>query len=355
MKKTIFMLSFCSIIQSCTFGTLVDPEKSTNYFIKYGEICYDFGGGALVSTKINADRKSFIVLSEAIGKDKKTIYYKGKPQNNVDYPTFIVDQNGVPKDKNHVYAETYSHGLEPIPIPEVDIESFQYLEISSKTYPRWAKDKNWYYLGNARVSTDYESTRFIGDNFLYDKTKLYIHFNKPPYIKFVQAITEPPKTLTKKYIQYKSKLYYLKTSYKEGNQIIEIDFRTIYDLKIINDHVMTINGTVVYYGTEKPHFDAATFEKIKDNELSEHIRYYKDKNAVYLDAKVIQLADPKTFTMLSYSLAKDDKYVFYKEKILTGADPKSFRKGKNQEWIDDRGNRFDSNGNKIVSVKQQNN
>ncbi len=350
MKKTIFMLSLCSLIQSCTFSKLVNPKKSKHYYIRYGNICYRYAGD-LVPTKINADRKSFVILSEYIGKDKESIYYQGKAQSNVDYSTFRVDQNGIPKDKNYVYREAFSKVLKPILIPGVDVESFQYIKNLTNRKPLWAKDKNQYYLGNNKVNTDYETTNFVGNDFLYDKTRLYVHFKKPPFVKLVQEITEPPKKITKKYIQYKSKLYYLKTFYKKEDKIKEIDYKLINDLRVINDHVITINDTVVYYGTKFPHFDAVTFEKIKDNELSGHIRYYKDKNFVYLDTKIIQQANPKTFVMLDYSLAKDDKHVFYKHEILTGADPKSFRKGKNQEWIDNHGNRFDSKGKKIILVK----
>ncbi len=354
------MLSICSFIQSCTFGKKpVDLKKSTSYYKKRGGIYYSPKGNWVAHgySKCNADSKSFVVLSEEIGRDKESIYYKGKLQNNVDYPTFRVDQNGIPKDKNHVYTQTYANGLKPIPIPAIDVESFQYLKKNAQAYPRWAKDKNWYYLGYylgyIKLNTDYETTNIIGSDFLYDKTRLYIHFNKPPFIKLVQEIIEPPKKLTEKYIQYKSKLYYLKTFDKKENEVKKISYQSIKVDRVVNNHVIIINDTVVYYGETIPYFDAATLEKIKDNELSEHVRYYKDKNFVYIDAKIIKQAKPKTFTMLCYSFAKDDKHVFYKEKILTGADPNSFRKDKNQEWVDNNGNRFDSKGKKIISVKNR--
>jgi len=340
MKKSILMLALCSIVQSCTFGKLVDPEKSSHYYIRYGQICYRYAGG-LVPIKINADRKSFAVLSEYIGKDKESIYYMGEPQSNVDYQTFRVDKNGIPKDKNYVYKGTFAKVLEPLQIKGVDIESFQKLTVGGVTDFRWAKDKNWYYLYQARLNIDYETTEFAGNDFLYDKTKLYAHFKSSPYIKLVQEITEPPKILTAKYIQYKNKLYYLNFISNEQIEIKEINYKQINSLKIINNNVIAINDTVLYYGTKIPHFHAATFEEVKDNEQPAFIRYYKDKNFVYLDTKVIKQATPQTFVMLDYRIAKDDKHVFYEGNILTGADAKSFRKGQNLEWIDDYGNRFD--------------
>ncbi|VAW11953.1 hypothetical protein MNBD_BACTEROID03-2271 [hydrothermal vent metagenome] len=351
MKKSILMLALCSIIQSCTFGKLVDSEKSIHYYIRYGKVCYMYGGN-LVPTKINADRKSFVVLSQYIGKDKESIYYMGRLQN-VDYPTFRIDQNGIPKDKNYVYKEMFSKVLEPIKIEGVDIESFQHLTVGGVTDSRWSKDKNWYYLYQARLNTDYETTEFAGNDFVYDKAKLFVHFKKYPYLKFVREINEPPKSLTKKYIEYKNKLYYFKFIDNKETEIKEIEYRQMNNLKVINKHVIAINDTVVYYGIKIPHFHAATFEKIKDNEQPAFIRYYKDKNYVYLDTKIIKQADPKTFVMLGYSIAKDDKHVFYEENILEGADSKSFRKGKNLEWIDDHGNRFDLKGKRIISTEDE--
>lgn len=348
MKKSIVMVLLCGAMQSCTLGKLVDPEKSKSYYIRFGKICY-MHSGRLLPLRINADRKSFVVLSQDIGKDKESIYYKEKLQKHVDYPTFRIDKNGIPKDKNYVYSQSFRGGLSPLQIKGIDIASFEYLKLEDATYPpyKWSKDKNWYYLNERRLNTDYETTKIIGDDFFYDKTKLYIYFKKSPYIKVIQKITEPPKIITEKYLQSKNKIFYLKTNSYEETEIKELNYSSVNNLKIINKHVLTINGTVAYYGIDIPYFDAATFEKIKDNEQEVATRYYKDKNFVYLDTKIIKQANPETFVMIDYSFAKDDKHVFYEEKILVGADPKTFREGENFEKIDDYGNRYDAKGKEI--------
>ncbi|MET4083706.1 hypothetical protein ABIB40_003678 [Pedobacter sp. UYP30] len=84
-------------------GKLVDKEKSDSYFINSdGQITFCPGGNwfELGSTKMDADAKSFKVLSSEIAEDKNFVFKQNSPQKNTDRNTFYIE-NKIPKDNTN--------------------------------------------------------------------------------------------------------------------------------------------------------------------------------------------------------------------------------------------------------------
>jgi len=199
------------------------------------------------------------------------------------------------------------------------------------------------------VNVDYESLKFLTEDFFYDKDSLYTDLHNWK-IKAIKPIKDIPKKLTEKYIIAEESIYYVGRDSSRKIELKTIEYKhDIGEVKTISNNVISINNKIVYYGEIFKEADANTFQPISDSELGTHMKYYKDKNNVYLDKKIINNANPKTFSKQKLGYSKDDKFVFYKTEILEGVDPKSFREDKNifMEWVDDKGNRFDSNGKRI--------
>lgn len=59
--------------------------------------------------------------------------------------------------------------------------------------------------------------------------------------------------------------------------------------------------------------------------LKKQTNFLKDKDHVYVDAKIIKEADRATFRVLNSAFAKDNKNIFYKERAIDGADRRTFK------------------------------
>jgi len=68
--------------------------------------------------------------------------------------------------------------------------------------------------------------------------------------------------------------------------------------------------------------DYDSFEVLKDVGI---IAYAKDKYHVYIDGKIFEIADSKTFQVLRYPYSKDKNNVFIFQEVVTGRDPASFK------------------------------
>ena len=169
-------------------------------------------------------------------------------------------------------------------------------------------------------------------------------------INTIKSINEIPIKINEKYIISDKSIYYVGQSNSRKIELKTYHYAgKIDDINIITNSVISLGNQILYYGELFQNADAKTFQLISDTESSTHMKYYKDKNNVYLDKKVIEKANPKTFSKLELGYSKDDKFVFYKAKILENVNPKSFKRDNNKfmEWKDSEGNRFDSNGRKI--------
>jgi hypothetical protein len=327
---------------------LIEPEKSDSYFKKRGKIYYSPNGNwfELGYNRCYADFKTFKVLSKSIAKDRNSIFYGYKIQNQVDYHTFVVDSNDVPKDKNHVYEIDYLDGLVPVEIEGIDIETFVYLGKGRLSAYGWSKDKNNYYFKNKVVNAHYETLKFITNNFFFDRDSLYVSFESWK-IKTIKKIHQPPTRVNEKYIISDTTLYFVghDTLKLKENKLESIPTH----IRIVSNNVIVIDDVVVFYGHLMYRFDSKSFTLISDSEIGSFMKYYKDKYYVYLDTMIIEKAKPETFQIMKLGFSKDDKHVFYKRNILNGVDSESFTEDpkKFHEWIDKHGNRFNSKGEKI--------
>lgn len=349
----IVMLLILFLSYSIRMGKLIDQDKSNSYFNKLGTLYFSRDGNwfSLGYHKMNADAKSFTVLSNTIGKDKNSVFSNGKAQDLVDYATFEV-VNQVFKDKNHVY-EPHDYGeLKPIEIQGLDVESFEYLEEINRIDYGWSKDKNQYYFKGQIVPADFQSLTFLTKDFFYDKNKLYAILLKE--IKPIKTIEKPPKTLTKKYITSGNSIYYVGINEKKETVLKTIDFTGEQsDLKTISDNVIGVNNQLVSYGDIITGADVPTYELIQDDGHRATLRYHKDKNHVYLDNKVIEKANPQAFRVLGFGYSADDQHVYWLTTIVEGADAKSFRAAEdhNYQMVDDNGNRYNLKGKRIELSK----
>ena len=87
IKKRAFFVACifsCFLISCRNIGQPVNKQKSGSYFIdSKGQIAYCQNGNwfSLGISQMQADAKSFEVLSEDIAKDKNAVYFRGMPKN----------------------------------------------------------------------------------------------------------------------------------------------------------------------------------------------------------------------------------------------------------------------------------
>lgn len=351
VKKVIYIFIISLLLYSCIKGELVDSSKSNSYFKKNNEIYYSQNGNwfELGYTKCNADSKTFRVISEKIAKDKNSVFLGYKIQTHIDYSTFRLDKNNIPKDKHYVYEIGSLNELKPIKTENIDVNSFEYIGKERYSKYGWAKDKSHYYFKQNIVPVDYSSLRFLTEDFFYDKDSLFTNLNNWK-IKTIKSISNIPVKINEKYIIADKSIYFIGL-----NNSRKIELKTYYYtgridvINIITNNVLSLDNQILYYGEIFQNADAKTFQLISDSESGTHMKYYKDKNNVYLDKKVIKNANPNTFSKLEFGYSKDDKLVFYKTNTLVDANPKSFKKDKNtfMGWHDDEGNRYDNKGRKV--------
>lgn len=350
LRKTATSIVLLLLISSCSsWDEPVDESKSKRYLNTNGSIYY-IGAGALKGYKLHTKAANFSVLSSAIGKDKTTIFYKGMAQQQVDFATFHIHEN-LPKDKNHIYRQE-NIKLVPIVIKGVDVKSYQSLRSDTISY-RWGKDKNNYFLNDKKVKVDYNSFSFLNSQFCLDKDSLYTHFDNST----LKAIINKPngiKVINSQYVKNENNIYYV-FACKDSISLNIEKFDTIHTLRVIQDDIIAVNDKIIYFGKlfQQQAYDIDTFEVISGGGLGAHQcapNYYtKDKTNVYRNSAKIKAAKPNTFVKVTYDFAKDDRHVYYKGQILKGADPASFREDKKNatQWIDDKGNRFTDDGEKI--------
>lgn len=335
---------------------LIVPELSDSYFKKWGKIYYCQGGQwfNLGYTKCDSDVESFQVLGRTLAKDKNSIFCVGTIQRHVDYQSFVVTSERVVRDKYNAYPSKSYTDLEPVKIEGMDLATFDFVEGSRGKYGRWAKDKNYYYRNNEKLDVHYDSFHFLSNQFFYDKDNLFADLNLSG-IQHVRRINKIPTKLNDEYVVYDDTIYYVNKFVSRNKRnspklcSVEIIDR-INTFKSVSDHVICVNGKILFYGEYFSGPDVKTFELIRNGNypFARQDRYYKDKDHVYLNKQKIELADPATFTLLTFDYSKDKNYVFYKHGLLEGADAKSFRIDKNFRYhIDDNGNKYGYDGEKL--------
>lgn len=327
---------------SCSnLGSLVDKEKSDSYFISSkGQITYCQGGNwfELGSIPVQADAKSFEVLSTEIAKDKNDVFYRGCSQKQVDRNSFYIEHD-IPKDRYHAY--TASDGKLK-KIEGADSKTFEYLSNNST----WAKDKDGYFLNLKKVRVDRGTFVLINKSFSEDKDSIYMATESGDFRSILQN-TGDVKAINDQYMKSRKVIYYL--AYHPDPRLLINPFDSIGKIRIIDNDIICVNNQIISYGKKFKYgnVDANSFQLFPPDEHQvNNDRYSKDRKNVYYDGEVIQGADVHSYTPLSFGFGKDAQNAFYEHALLKGVDSKSFKEidtGDSTGFVfgDKFGNKFD--------------
>ena len=354
MKLRKFLVSIILAALTCCFSSCfvadkhVDAEKSSYYvYTKFGTkisfreiktIGNGFGVPPIPTgatyTKMDADVKTFEVISSFLAKDKNHVYWKTVIMKEADAATFHIDSTGILRDKNHIYdregtfskeiegidAETYDllidyglgNGRYPQAIEGIDAETYVFL----RDYD-WGKDKNHYYKRYKPLDVDTQTFEIFSHNMGYDKNAIY-EFGKNPspiitpaegkLVRFAERALHDNKTV---FLYYKSEIH--KIPIKDISSVKyygTADFSTLWG----------VDGTVYWdmKDMKEEDVDVESFRFID-------FKYAKDRNKVYFDGEILWDADASTFTVKERFLACDKNKVFMGAKIVEHADPNTVR------------------------------
>lgn len=345
--KYVLLISVAIAIASCSnfgpnLGNLVDKKKSDSYFINSdGQISFCQSGNwfELGSVKVDADARSFKVLSTEIAEDKNFVFYRSSPQKQIDRKTFSI-ANKIPKDSLNVYAMIDSQvGFSTI--VGADPKTYEYLENNS-----WSRDKNSYFFNYKKIPVDRKTFRLINQSFSADKDSIYMATYTGDF-KSILPNTGGAKAINKQYMQIRRNIYYI--SYHPDPTILVNSFNSIDKIRILDKDIICVNNNVISYGKEfnYPNVDANSLELFpgKRQEAVED-RYLKDKNNVYYNGELINGAKVNSYVPMSFGFGKDAKNAYYETRLLKGVDSKSFKPTDSQDtgifmFRDKLGNKFD--------------
>lgn len=342
-KHSILLMSIIlmTLVSCRDLGRLVDEKKSDSYFITSDKqilFCPNGNWFALGVDTMQADVKTFKILSNNIAEDKSFIFYKGQPQKHVQRNSFYIE-NEIPKDQLHAYYIDEALGF--IIIKNADSKTFEYL----KGNGQWARDKNRYFLHWKMINVDRKTFAFINTVFSEDKDSIYI---SPDFGNFQSVMPNPggSKSINDQYIKTGKNIYFI---YVHPDPKLMIStFDTIRQVRSINQNVICANNeTIISYGKKFKynHVDINSFQLFKpikeQGQQSDFLdnRYSKDKNNVYYEGEIVSRANVHTYIPLKYGFGKDAKNAFYKTTPLEGVDVQSFAES-DTLYKDKLGNRY---------------
>lgn len=276
-------------------------------------------------TEMDADVETFTVLSRNFGKDKHTIYRKGKVQQT-DHATFIIDAHGIPKDAFHVYYEN-SLSIEMTIISGADPKTYQPYQLPGDPYAySWGKDHQSVFLYGKKIEADGKTFTRINKTLAVDALNLYAVITD-----FTSGSgTIESNTRVIRADKNEGGLYTAITDYyaRNNNRILfsnwktnftSVEFDSVDTIRTINEENIVINNnTLLYAGHRLNDIDVASLEIINH-------AFLKDNAHVYFEGEKITSADPETFELIHEFYSKDKQRVFFKTKALDGLDPKTVR------------------------------
>lgn len=302
-----------------------------------------------------ADSKTFQVFKDnyiKYAKDKNHVYIAWKSNNNLDPSSFEIltwddrlTYGEIVKDKNHVYS-CGSLLLDSKCIPFTGVDSSTTKLVSQGLL----KDKNWIYdLGLWKKINNnlIDIATFEQLNYYYykDKNSVYLLDWDDSDINFKIISWSDAKSIqifgtdTAKYLYAKDKNHV----YISGKIITKLDAATFQLLKLNEsslDWYIFKDKNGIYILDRDSYLSEDLFKPLnnidKDSFKNIGINYYKDKNHIYYcsneySSAVIFLtwvdySSFKTFPGESAKYhAKDAKHVYYKWNIINQADPNSFQ------------------------------
>lgn len=335
-------------------GDPVNKELSDSYYYHRwkSKIIYSPMGNwfELGYTEMEANPETFTVLSREFGKDKDSIFWKGKAQQ-VDHASFTIDENNIPKDAQRVYYNLrYSPGLTVI--DGADPKTYKPYKLESLTYNQgWARDAESVFLYGKKVNVHGKTFARINQTLAYDSSYLYAIVEdytsetgtSEDNTKVVKKIDKPVGTfeaINDFYARIGNTI--LLSNWK--NDFSFLPFKSIDTVKIIDERNIAVNGIFVSDGKQMEDIDLASIEIIDRD-------FMKDKNSVYYDTQKIEEADPASFTPVSEFYSKDKQRVFYKTQALPNANPDKFSINYNTDTGSDGTYSF-KNGQLIDSTKK---
>ncbi|MGJ1330188.1 DKNYY domain-containing protein [Sphingobacterium multivorum] len=341
--KMGILSALISLLLSCK--EQVSP-LSEDYYKKSGAIYFIPGGNGFErgSRKTVADVASFSVIKEVYARDKDRVYFMGCPQELVDVKTFQL-KNRIPVDQQHVFKfEGFASATSDCNQNQLTIidgaDPATYTTLYDQL-PALAKDKAHYFYKYQPLHVDYATFSVINSNFVKDKNQLYVVTDKG--ILSLHYKTARVEALNAAYILLDGK----KLLYYEPHQhigLLEINIPSSNKIKFLNEKTVIIDQLIVISGKKfgYPAVDPGSFELLEGS--NGNATWSRDKNHVYYKQQIFSEADPKTFEVLKFAVAKDAKHIFIGNKIFNGPDVKSFKKVDksrvNHDFEDDLGNRY---------------
>lgn len=346
--KSVFTTSILLVLMSfvsCTVGYKNDGKEVTWH-------TWNEGSGHN-SRRVDADPKTFEILNDNYGRDKKHAFYEGDIINGADGGSFRVLDKWYAVDKAHVYVS--GKLIEKANSATFKVHSYYFAEDANDFYWNgkalnvkdkstfkllgspdswktfWAKDKYNGYILAGCVITDIDYETFAGcvitgiDYETFHPIEAKIPDQSGEYaadkyrVFFMDKEVPGADPLTFKEVDFRVGQDKYRV-YKNENPTQIKDYSK---LSPIGGLMMYSDGTNIYDSNFNilPEADVATFEHISDN-------WYKDKSHVWWSSKLVVGANPKTFQPVcgDFDYGKDDKHVFYNDSIIQGADPESFEK-----------------------------
>ena len=306
MKFIIIFLFLIILLflTSCGKGELVDEgSKSYRYSRDKTKIWYKKVNALDVSglwnydwIEVPADAKSFKLLNYGIGKDKTHIFQTVNIISNVDYETFSVDDAGIFRDKNHVFLNKNASDGKLAILEKANPATYQILKAGAVHYHgnpqyNWAKDDKHYFYRDEILDVDYKSFVILTANIFADKDTIYSKSGN----KFTSYFNKDGNTqdfiVLDGEIVRSSKYFYFRDFFANG-AITEIKIEDSTSVKMFCKRDYFAIDEIVYFRTIP--IENADFASFETFEKGDAVWFAKDKNHVYVDAKIVADANPKT-------------------------------------------------------------
>lgn len=244
-------------------------------------------------------------VNNTLTKTDTKVIRNGKVIATIDVKSLVGLSRHFAKDKNNVYVETYTDGIQILPINKADFATIKTWDHTNSAYI--TDGKNLFYRDQIFPKNEFDLKTFgtFGfTDFCYDKNGIYTRrydekSNKVVYDKFPFNYTTPVSADNLQitggsslYVYYNNQAYEesTKTLYENvtpeqieitkkrpglSNRIRLAQKNGKTQLKETYDYKLYKQNNVIYFDDKKTDADAATFRPLQYN-------YFADKNMVYL-------------------------------------------------------------------------
>jgi len=246
---------------------------------------------------LGAIKGAFKLLNQQYGKDAVTGYFI---QAKTSFPHLL--------PKNRMDTDHFQY----VGIEGSDGSTFEL--VSTDPYARYARDKRYgYYYGKKIEGSDGLSFVDLGCNYAHDKYTVYYNGKK---IDTADITTFIRPDSYHSFAKDKNAIYYT------GKVFENADHSTF---TVLNDTYAIDKNSVYCSGKSITSAHASSFQLLPDTyRRADSSPWAKDKNHVYYIGKIIDGADPETFTIVSQGCAKDRHAVYYRAKRIDEADVETF-------------------------------